>query len=266
MADTRPATPSYAAHRPQGEDLLVVDGNLDEQVWRSAARTTRFSQSGSGAVTPFNSRAAMLWDDAHLFIAFWVEEPDVWCTGEIRNGIAWLENTVEVSVAGSGAYYNLSVTPTGQTSELFFVWKDSYLRGGRYDVPEFDLAVRRPMVFGGDAEPRDERGMRWGFLDWRLPGLQTGVKVAGTLNQRGDIDDGWTVELALPWEGLQRVTDDPLTASCGDTWSVSLARNQVIDQRGSRSLVTWTWQPGDEIDDSSYPTHKPDRFPLIELA
>ena len=40
----------------------------------------------------------------------------------------------------------------GQTSELFFIWRDSYERGGRYDVQEFDLAVQRPMVFGGTGD------------------------------------------------------------------------------------------------------------------
>ena len=264
MVEARSPAASYVCQRARVP--LVIDGDLDKEAWRSTPRTQRFPQAGSGAATLFNTQAAMLWDDANLFVAFWIEEPDVWCTEEIRNGITWLENTVEVSIAGSGAYYNLSVAAMERTSELFFIWKDSYQPGGRYDVPEFDLAVQRPMVFGGDAEPRDERGMRWGFLDWRLPGLQVGVRVAGTLTQRGDIDDGWTVELALPWEGLRRLADDALPAIPGDTWRVALARNQVIDQRGSRSSATWVWQPGDEFDEARYPTHTPDRFPLIELT
>lgn len=261
----RQQSASYACHRI-AERSLVVDGNLDKETWQSANHTPRFSQADSGTVTLFDTRAALLWDDANLYIAFWLEEPDVSCTREDRTGLVWQENTVEVSIAGSGAYYNLSVNAMKGTSELFFVWKDSYERGGRYDVPEFDLAVQRPMVFGGDAEPHDERGMRWGFLDWRFPGLQTGVLVAGTLNQRTDVDDGWTVELALPWEGLQRLADDPLPPRIGDTWRVALARNQVIDQRRTRSTAVWAWQPTEETEHAPYPMHRPDSFPQIALA
>ncbi len=264
MGDTQENS-SYACHRV-AEGSLVVDGNLGKEAWQSAERTRRFVQAASGGVTLFNTEAALLWDDDNLYIAFWLEEPDVWCTGEDRSGLVWQENTVELSVAGTGAYYNLSVNPMKRTSELFFIWKDSYSRGGRYDVPEFDLAVQRPMVFGGDAEPHDQRGMRWGFLDWRFPGLQTGVRVAGTLNRRTDVDDGWTVELALAWEGLQRLADGPLPAREGDTWRVALARNQVLDQRATRHPATWTWQPTDQSDHAPHPMHRPDRFSQIVLV
>jgi hypothetical protein len=243
-----------------------VDGNLDKESWQRATRTRRFAQAGSGRVTLFNTEAAMVWDEANLYIAFWLEEPDVTCTGKDRSDIVWLENTVEISIAGSGAYYSLSINPMKKISEMFFVWKDSYERGGRYDTPEFDLALQRPMVFGGDAEPRHERGMRWGFLDWRFPGLRTGVQVAGTLNQRADVDEGWTVELALPWEGLQRLADGPLPARTGDTWGVALARNQLIDQRATCTIATWTWQPTDEFDRAPYPMHRPESFPQIILT
>jgi hypothetical protein len=241
---------------------IVVNGDLDKQVWRQAERTQRFAQM-SGEVSLFNTEAAMLWDDDNVYIAFWLEEPDVRCTGQDRDGILWQENTVEVSIAGAGAYYNLSVNPRNKTSELFFIWKDAYTRGSRYDVAEFDLAIQRPMVFGGDAQPHDERGMRWGFLDWRFPGLHTAVQIDGTLNERTKVDRGWTVELALPWEGLQRLADGATPARSGDTWRLALARNEVIDQCGTRNTATWNWQPTGAPGGVPYVMHKPDRFPRV---
>ena len=262
MGDTQDSC-SYSCHRVETDGPIVVDGNLGKEVWRQAKRTQRFSQVSSGEVTLFNTEAAMLWDDVNLYIAFWLEEPDVWCTSEDRNGIVWQENTVEVSIAGSGAYYNLSLNALNRTSELFFIWKDSYVRGGRYDVPEFDLAIQRPMVFGGDAEPHDERGMRWGFLDWRFPGLRSGIRIDGTLNERTDVDGGWSAELALSWDSLQRLADGAALAKSGDTWCIALARNEVIDQRGTRHTATWSWQPAGEPGQAPYAMHRPDRFPRV---
>jgi hypothetical protein len=46
------------------------------------------------------------------------------------------------------------------------------------------------------------RGRRWGFLDYDLPGLQCAVDVQGTINDHRDVDRGWTVELAIPWESI----------------------------------------------------------------
>jgi len=37
---------------------------------------------------------------------------------------------------------------------------------------------------------------------FNLPGIKTAVNVSGTLNQRGDTDDQWTVEIAVPFTDL----------------------------------------------------------------
>ena len=251
---------AYTCHRADGGPI-VVDGDLDKDAWARVPRTPRFGQMGSGRVTPLATEAALLWDDSSLYVAFWLEERDVWSTGEARSALEWQENTVEVAIAGPGAYYNLCLNAAGQMSELFFIWKDSYERGGRYDVPEFDLAVQRPMVFGGDAEPHDERGLRWGFLDWRFPGLQAAVRVDGTLNERGDVDIGWTAELMLPWEGMRRLADGPLPPHDGDTWRIALARNEVVDQRATRHTATWTWMPMGE-----HGMHGPERYPQVRFT
>ena len=240
---------------------LSIDGELSEEIWSQVPRTPRFRALGDGRPALFDTQAAMAWNEAFLYLAFWLEERDVWSTGEERRGLIWQENTVEVDIAGQGAYYHLAVNPRGQTSELFFIWKDAYQRGGRYEVPEFDLAECRPMVFGGDAGLHHPRGMRWCFFDWQFPGLQVGVRVDGTLDQRCDVDRGWTVELAFPWTGLAPLADGPLPPAEGQVWSIALARCQVIDQRASRFAAQWTPYPlpGEGL-------HMPERYPAVRLV
>lgn len=248
----------YLCRRTQNP--LSIDGQLTEEAWSRALRTPRFSMLGDGRPALFDTQAAMLWDDTCLYVAFWMAETDVWSTQEERRGLVWQENTAEVYIAGRDAYYHLAVNPRGQTSELFFIWKDAYQRGGRYDVAEFKLAERRPMVFGGDAGLHHPRGMRWCFFDWRFPGLQVGVQIDGTPDQRHDVDRGWTVELAFPWAGLAPLAEKPLPPAAGEVWSIALARGQLIDQRTSRFATQWTPYPL-----PAEGLHMPERYPAVGL-
>jgi len=61
----------------------------------------------------------------------------------------------------------------GTVYEVFFIWQDAYQRGGRFDVPEFDLFRGRAVSFGGNFDrtgqsmwggghPRSNRwALRW---------------------------------------------------------------------------------------------------------
>ena len=240
---------------------LTVDGDLGKTVWNEAERTPRFSAVDSGDLGFFDTRSALLWDERALYAGFWLEERDIYCTGNERTGLTWSENTIELYIAGHDAYYTLAITPDGRCSEMFFIWKDAYPRGSRYDVPEFDLAVHKPMVFGGDSGPHHERGMRWGFFDWHFPGLEFAVKVDGTLNQRRDIDRGWQVEIALPWQGLSRLLEDPLPTLAGTELSIACARCQMVEHRATSFAAVWTSHPM-----PSGGLHIPESYPQWRLV
>ena len=251
--------PAYTCHRASGP--IEIDGDLTKPAWADAPRTPRFGDAKTGQLTLFDTRAAMLWDDVCLYVAFWMEERDVWSTRVESSTFAQQDNAAAIYIAGSGAYYAMSVSPMNRTSELFVIWKDSYTHGGRYDVPEFDLAVHRPAVYGGDGGPHHPRGMRWAFFDWHFTGLETAVQIDGTLNQRTDIDRGWTVEMAFPWEGMARLSDGPAEPEDGRIWGISPVRYEVVDQRASRFTAQWSPYPADEHD-----LHVPDRYPQVAFS
>ncbi len=240
---------------------FTINGDLSKAAWRSAERTARFGSIDSGNLGFFDTRSALLWDERALYAAFWLEERNIYCTHSERTGLAWSENTVELYIAGPGAYYSLAIAPDGRRSEMFFIWKDAYARGSRYDVPEFDLAVHKPMVFGGDGGPHHERGMRWGFFDWTFPGLEVALQIDGTLGKSSDIDRGWQVEIALPWDGLSRLLDAPLPPAPGTALSIACARCQMIEHRATSFLAVWTPlpMPPDGL-------HIPESYPQWTLA
>jgi hypothetical protein len=238
---------------------VKLDGDLDKEVWAKAEKTPRFGAMADGGLTLFDTRASMRWDDQCLYVAFWLQERDVWSTQEKQIGPMWQENAAVVCVDRGGAYCQIAVNPQNQISQFCAIWKDAYQRGGRYDVPEFDLARQRPAVYGGDVGPHHARGMRWAFFDWHLPGVQTAVRVDGTLDRRHQIDRGWTVEMALPWKGLALLGDGP--PQDGDRWGIAVARYQVIDQRASRYAVVWTPQALGDKD-----LHTPECYSAVRFS
>ena len=124
---------------------------------------------------------------------------------------------------------------------MFFIWRDAFTRGSRFDLPEFDLYSRRVYSFGGDYDRQPAsfwdgthpRKTRWAFLDWDFTGLKSAVRLDGTLNDPSDIDRGWTVELAFPWQGMGPLAQGracpPLA---GDAWRMFFGRFQKLEAGG----------------------------------
>ena len=56
--------------------------------------------------------------------------------------------------------------------------------------------------FHGVGYKNHPRGRRIGYWNWDFAGLQSAVFLDGTINDDNDRDRGWTVELALPWSGM----------------------------------------------------------------
>ena len=238
----------------EARDSLVVDGSLGEETWALAERSPLFSDH-TGARALFDTEAALAWDDRCLYAGFWLEDRDIQATREAASLEVRQDSHVGVLITGPGAYYDLAVNPLGATSEMCYIWKEAYRDDDRFHVPEFDLAVHRPEVLGGHART-DFSAMRWAFSDWRFPGLRAGVKVDGDPGRRDQVDRGWSVELAFPWEGFKWLSDgQALPPAPGDVWRIGLLRRQVIDQRGHRWQATWTWQPLVLVDGRMPETH-----------
>lgn len=260
----------YTCYRTQSPPL--IDGLLGEEAWRRAAKSPRFVDMASGAPGFYDTRAAALWDDQNLYVAFWVEEPFVRATLAERDGIVFAENDVEVFIDGGDCYYEFEINALGTIYEVLFIWRDAFTRGSRFDVPEFDLLSRQAFSFGGDYDRRAEsfwrgthpRGVRWAFLDWDLPGLRWAVYVDGTLNDDSDVDRGWTVELAFPWAGMKWLAGGrPLPPRDGDTWRMFFGRFQRLLAGGAeiQPHPAWAWNAH-----GVYDTHKPECFTYVHFS
>jgi len=80
---------------------MTVDGRLDKPAWREAPWSRRFVDLVSGVPGFLDTRMAALWDDGHLYVAFWVGEPNVRAKLAKRDSLVWTENDVEVFIGSA---------------------------------------------------------------------------------------------------------------------------------------------------------------------
>lgn len=244
---------------------LTINGRLDEPDWLAAPRSAPFVDIVTGESAWFDTRVALLWDDDYLYFGFTAEETDVWGTLTERDSKIYEENDLEIFIGGRDAYYEFEINALNTIYEVFWIWKDVHHPGGPYWArPEFDPATQRTMVLDGVGGHVHPRGERWGFLDWDLPGLRHAVHVDGTLNQRDDIDRGWSAEMAIPWRSLHLLADGrSLPPRDGDIWRIDCSRFEKVGRSGEilDPCAGWTWNRH-----GHYDSHIPEVFPKVRFS
>ena len=231
----------YTAYHTR--EPVTIDGRLDETVWKRAPLSPRFVDILSGSRTIHDTRAAVVWDDENLYIAFRVEEPFVHAKYTNRNDPIYYDNDIEVFIAGRDAYYEFEVNAFNTTYEVLFIWKDAYEKGGFAKAPEFSLVKLKS--FNGVDFTNHPRGGRLGQFDWSFPGKRTAVAIDGTVNNDKDRDRGWTVELAFPWKGMEwlaKADNRALPPREGDVWRMDFSRfNTYKEALPAKDSGGWVW-------------------------
>jgi hypothetical protein len=203
---------------------IVIDGRLDDIAWRKAAWTDAFVDIEGDAKPrpPLETRAKLLWDDQCLYIGAVLQEPHVWATLTKHDEIVFRDNDFEIFIDPDGdrrEYYEIEVNPLNTIFDLFLV--KTYKAGG-------------PALHG-----------------WNLEGMRNAVFVNGTLNDASDVDDGWSVEFALPWSSLEEAAHRPCPPRNGDIWRINFSRvewqHRVVDGHYEKVPDTkennWVWSP-----------------------
>ncbi|MGB5370803.1 MAG: carbohydrate-binding family 9-like protein [Flavobacteriaceae bacterium] len=205
----------------------TIDGGFTDAVWQSAVPVTlKENRSGKAVMDPLLTTTVMVChDENNLYFAFKCNDPDIWTTFTQRDAHLWEEEAVEVFIDVDDVpdnYVDIEVSPA---NVLF----DSYI----IDPNHIDV-------------PKTAR------LD--LKGIRTAVQVQGTLNQRGDRDSGWTVEIALPFEDLLTERTKEIT----DRTAIKINFYR-LDENNGMPRAAYSWSPTG----SSF--HKPSVFGKLIL-
>ena len=253
------------------DTLLTIDGNIEKEAWEHAAWSKRFVDIVTGEPGMYNTQCALLWNNTHLYLAFKAEEPFLEAALTERDSIIFLENDLELFIEGKDCYYELEVNAANTVYEVFFIWKDAYLKGSRFDKVQFDVHHPQAYTFGGDYDRApasfwkgtNPRGIRWAFTNFDMPGLQTAVLLDGTLNDNMDIDKSWALEIAIPWTSLQLLDDvRSLPPANGDVWNMFLGRFQKLITGGKELFP----HPAMVLNSHGvYDTHLPEKWSKIQF-
>ena len=239
-AEPLPAPLGYVCGR--ANVAVDVDGRLDDPAWKAAPWTTDFVDI-EGAKQPLprhRTRAKLVWDDEYLYIAAELTEPDVWGTLTDHDAVIFQDNDFEVFLDPDGdnhKYFELEINALGT---------------------EWDLFLPKPYRDNGKADN-----------GWEIPGLKKAIHVNGTLNNPGDIDQGWTVELAIPWASLAKDAGMPTPPRNGDQWRLNFSRVEwdTAVEGGKTVKIpktpehNWVWSPQGVID-----MHQPERWGYLQFA
>lgn len=203
--------PSLEAGKLAAGEKIVVDGKGDEPAWRAAAGTGPFVNVRTGdpadphAVT---GSAKLLWDDAHLYALIEVKDTDVvgyftdkasqpkdWTAG--GQPMTWTKHTAEIMIDPDGDgdnkdYYELQINPQN---------KGFHSQFDGYNTPK--------------VEPQGP----FGHEDWD-PKLTSAVVVHGTIDDDSDRDEGYTVEVAIPWSAFEKGAKNR-PPKPGDAWRMN---------------------------------------------
>ena len=185
--------PEYHVKRTQ--TAPTIDGDLSDAAWSQAPEVT-LVQSFNGSTPDLRTQARLLYDDRFLYVAFDCEDPDVWGTLMNRDDSIYTQEVVEIFLdanADLGTYNELEVSPNNVIFDAYF--------------------------------PARRQGMD---LSWDSK-MQTAVKVRGTVNNSDDRDQGWSVEMKIPYSTLAVVPNTP--PKPGDRWRFNLYRLDLPDHR-----------------------------------
>ncbi len=183
-------------------DTLTIDGKLDEPAWAKAADTGPFVDVSSGAPNPripVQGSARLLWDERFLYAGFDVK--DITIRGgfppDARDPHLWERDTVELMIDPDGDgdnkdYYEIQINPQNLVFDSQF---------DDYNQPR-----------GGNAGP-------FGHQDWSA-GLESAVVLRGTIDADGDKDEGYVVEVKIPWASFAKAKKAP--PAPGDSWRMNL--------------------------------------------
>ncbi|MBI0400686.1 carbohydrate-binding family 9-like protein [Cyclobacterium marinum] len=241
-----PQPRSYVAY--QVSEKPIVDGQLNESAWQAADWSEPFLDiQGPDLPTPNQlTQMKMLWDQEYLYIGVKLYEKNIWATYTERESVIFHENDIEVFIDPDGDthnYYEIEVNALGT------LW---------------DLLLTKPYKNGGKP-----------INGWNINDLEYAIHLSGTINDPTDLDDYWSIEMAIPWKSLSQSGPSYKAPADGEQWRINFSRVQwqiapnsngykkIINPKTGKSFPedNWVWSPMGPIN-----MHLPERWGYLQFS
>ncbi|MCM4156977.1 carbohydrate-binding family 9-like protein [Gramella sp. AN32] len=233
---------SYVAFKTSEE--INIDGKASEEAWKLAKWSENFIDI-EGVETPaYKTNVKMLWDEEYLYFYTKMEEPHIWATLKQRDTVIFYNNDFEIFIDPDGDAQNYMEF---EINALNTVW---------------DLLLVKAYREGGHA-----------IDSWDIAGVKSAVYIEGSLNDPGDQDKFWNVEIAMPWEVLTETSPNG-SIPANDFWRINFSRVnwdfQLKDGKYSRKQdnngnylpeYNWVWSPQGVIN-----MHEPEHWGYVYFS
>jgi len=220
---------------------VIFDGNSSEISWQKAAWTDFFVDI-EGDLKPlpyFKTRVKMLWDDKYMYFYAEMEEPHLWATLKDRDAVIFHDNDFEIFIDPDHDTFNYYEIEFNQFGTLW------------------DLLLTKPYKDNGQAVDA-----------WDVRDIKYAVELKGTLNDPSDKDEGWNIEIAIPWSVLEECAKHNGPPEINEEWKVNFSRvewdTDIIDgkyvKKPNYPEHNWVWSPQSVID-----MHIPEKWGLVKF-
>jgi len=189
---TAPYPVVYASVAP------VIDGRLDDAVWKQAVRVEPLYEYNKVGVLVDSADIRLAWDPQFLYVAYAIRDQDLYVSEKERDAVLCRADVAE-----------LFVKPPV---------RDRYA----FELYEFEFNLWEAIWdihfagYGGDGSQAVAR-----FAKPFNPDIQLKAVVNGTVNDWRDVDEGYTIEVAIPWSAFARSAPDGVRA--GEVWKFNAA-------------------------------------------
>ena len=215
------------------DEAPVLDGKINDQVWRIAARTQAFVAAGDGKPVDFSTNAKALYTDDALYLAFDAKDKDIRTVFTKRDDKLWEQDCIEVYLnpdGDSGSYWELQISPGDSADPNNPPIFDAYFE--KHRQPAWEIAKNRT-----------------------LEGLEARIVRKGSLNSKGkDRDTGYTLEMKIPFATIDKtpgaielikLPNKP--PKQGDTWRMNFFRvdHNLKGEKKSTRHAAWSPAGGD---------------------
>ena len=209
-------------------DQINIDGRDDELAWNNAIYTDDFVDIEGSKIPSQKTNVKMLWDEKFLYVFAKLYENHIWGDITKRDEVIYYNNDFEVFINPNDdvfSYGEIEINALGT---------------------EWDLFLNRPYRLKGKADS-----------SWDINGLKSAVDISGTLNDPNDLDDYWTVEIAIPLKEIEKLNtsgkDEKVIS--GDIWRINFSRvnwdfeinNGVYSRKKENGKYlpeyNWVWSP-----------------------
>jgi len=225
---------------------IKIDGIADEVAWENAEWTDFFIdiEGKKNPLPYYNTRVKMLWDEEFIYFYAELEEEHVWGDITERDAVIFYNNDFEIFIKPNESqptYAEFEVNALGTLWDLLLV------RPYRRDGPVFD--------------------------EWDVNDTQIGIHFKGTLNDPSDLDESWSLEMAIPLNPLKSIIRGS-TLAHGDYWRINFSRvqwqheieNGIYDRKKDFSgnylhEHNWVW-----TEQSAIAMHRPEHWGYLYFS